>query len=484
MALVGQPLPAVKAEAHPLPAGYGGAVAGLAPAAPAPAAAAQPQLAEQRLVAYSKVMKIFMQGSYDLAKEDALASLRSVLAISEQEHLSVRAAAMAEAQHHLQRHQGPGSQEMSVGHSSQPLGAAGLPGSGGTTPVDAGLPGAAPAGGSSGGGGGGAKRAAPSTASKAAAAAPRKRNRTTAGAAAAAAAPAAGAAAAAAPGGRARTGPAAPAPRAAAGQSDLDPLVGRVVLRNWPRDGGWFSGIVSDYRPETGEHCIIYDMGKPSESFEWFKIRGAPPEACQLQEERVDFAKLALPAGTAGAAGGAAGGGGKPQRTQAATGNGSARGAGGAAAGAAAGAKQQAAGSRQQPAAARQGAGASKAGAPRAAGGAKAAAGASKPAAARTAAAASAAAKPAASLQQQQQQQQPQQPAAPAAAPAQQQQPARNGKTHHAHLANGLSSHAAAVKQALAAGARPPYHLNGHALLPRRTRSWSSDEDSDDSDDE
>lgn len=168
------------------------------------------------------------------AKEDALASLRSVLSISEQEHLSVRAAAMAEAQQKLQLHAGPGSQEVSVEHSSQPLGAAGLPGSGGATPVDAGLPGAAPAGGSSGGAGGGAKRAAPSTASKAAAAAPRKRNRTAAGGAAAA--PSVGAAV---PGGRARTGPAAPAPRAAAGQIDLDPLVGRVVLRNWPRDGGW-----------------------------------------------------------------------------------------------------------------------------------------------------------------------------------------------------------------------------------------------------
>lgn len=207
---------------------------------------------------------------------------------------------------------------------------------------------------------------------------------------------------------------------------------------------------------------IIYDMGKPSESFEWFKIRGAAPEACQLQDERVDFSKLALPA----SAGAAAAGGAKAQRA-AAAGNGASRGGGGAAAGAS-GAKQPAAGSRQQAAAARQGAGASKAGAPRAAATAKAAAGASKPAAARTAAAAAGAAKPAAPVQQQPQQQHALQTAAAGTAPAAQQQPARNGKTHHAHLANGLSSHAAAVKQALAAGARPPYHLNGHALLPRR----------------
>lgn len=62
---MGQPLPAVKAEAQLLSAGYGGAASGLAPAASAPAAA-PPQLMDQRLAAYSKVMKIFMQGSYDL----------------------------------------------------------------------------------------------------------------------------------------------------------------------------------------------------------------------------------------------------------------------------------------------------------------------------------------------------------------------------------------------------------------------------------
>lgn len=208
---------------------------------------------------------------------------------------------------------------------------------------------------------------------------------------------------------------------------------------------------------------IIYDMGKPSESFEWFKIRGAAPEACQLQDERVDFAKLALPTGAAGAVGGGA----KAQRAASAAGGGAARGAGAGAAGASA-AKQQAAGSRQQQAAVRQGAGASKAGAPRAAGVGKAAAGASKPAAARAAAAAAVAAKPPATQQQQPQQQQPQQPAAVAAPPAAQQQPVRNGKTHNVHLANGLSGHAAAAKHALGPGVRPPYPLARHALLPRR----------------
>lgn len=64
MALVGQPLPAVKAEAQLLPAGYGGGP-GFASAVFGPGAA-PPQLMEQRIVAYSKVMKIFIQGSYDL----------------------------------------------------------------------------------------------------------------------------------------------------------------------------------------------------------------------------------------------------------------------------------------------------------------------------------------------------------------------------------------------------------------------------------
>lgn len=163
------------------------------------------------------------------AKEEALASLRSALAISEQEHMAVRQEAVAEVQHQLQLTQPASQPELSVGHSSQPLESSR----------------------------GGTKRAPPSSGSKAAAAAaaaapsPRKRTRASD---AGAAAPAAAAAGAGARGGGAAAGPALPAPRAAAALGEIDPLVGRVVLRHWPNDGGWFRGVVSDFRPSDGAH--------------------------------------------------------------------------------------------------------------------------------------------------------------------------------------------------------------------------------------
>lgn len=36
--------------------------------------------------------------------------------------------------------------------------------------------------------------------------------------------------------------------------AEINPFVGRKVKRYWPRDGGWFDGIISDYNAATGEH--------------------------------------------------------------------------------------------------------------------------------------------------------------------------------------------------------------------------------------
>lgn len=157
------------------------------------------------------------------AKEDALASLRLGLVISDREHESVKAAAMAEAQHHLQLHPlpshagggggGGGSQELSAAHSS---GAAGSRGGGAAPP----------------------RRATPASGAKAAAA-PRKRARVSDGGAGAAGGGPAAARGGSRAGARAQAaGPTSPAPRAAPGVV-LDPLVGHVVMRHWPNDGGW-----------------------------------------------------------------------------------------------------------------------------------------------------------------------------------------------------------------------------------------------------
>jgi hypothetical protein len=46
----------------------------------------------------------------------------------------------------------------------------------------------------------------------------------------------------------------------------------RRVKRFWPAEGGWFDCIVTDYKEETKEHCLTYDINTENESFEWVKI--------------------------------------------------------------------------------------------------------------------------------------------------------------------------------------------------------------------
>ena len=61
--------------------------------------------------------------------------------------------------------------------------------------------------------------------------------------------------------------------KAATTPGQIDEYVGRKVQRYWPQDGGWVSGAISDFNAVTGEHCIVYDLGTPDESWEWYNIR-------------------------------------------------------------------------------------------------------------------------------------------------------------------------------------------------------------------
>jgi len=45
---------------------------------------------------------------------------------------------------------------------------------------------------------------------------------------------------------------------------------------------------------------IMYDAGTESESFEWYRVRGAPKSECRLMQQRIDI--LALPHPPAAAA--------------------------------------------------------------------------------------------------------------------------------------------------------------------------------------
>eukprot|EP00887_Chlorella_sp_A99_P000334 scaffold13.g334.t1 len=381
---------------------------------------------QQRYEAYKKVMRIFVAGAYDLAKDDALSTLRVVLAIPEDAHLRLRQEVR---------------EEMAAG-SAQPspsLGAgAAVPSADGSAAVRMASPfdtyGAGAGAGAGSKAAQGSKRAGGGAAP---AADPRKRVKQEGGGAPA------GAAGARRPAvwQRAPTPPGGGAPPA----QDINPLIGRKVERNWPAQGGWFEGVISDYRTATGEHCIIYDIGKPSESYEWFRVTGATPQECRVKSETIDFSRLSSMASKGGSR--KAGGGSSKSGTrgqQAAAGGGAAPHANGAAA------KGGAAG----------------AGAPAPAGAPRAARHAGAPGAGRPGSAAGAA-KP------------------------------LSHKQANARLAkmNSGITHAQAVQAALAAGgsqeqeaaaaARPPLHRNGFLDLPRRrrVRDWSSEEESSEEED-
>jgi len=53
----------------------------------------------------------------------------------------------------------------------------------------------------------------------------------------------------------------------------IDDFIGKTVQRYWPDDGGWVQGAISDFNAANGEHCIVYDLGKPEESWEWYNVR-------------------------------------------------------------------------------------------------------------------------------------------------------------------------------------------------------------------
>ncbi|CAK0779853.1 hypothetical protein CVIRNUC_004871 [Coccomyxa viridis] len=72
----------------------------------------------------------------------------------------------------------------------------------------------------------------------------------------------------------------------AAASYTTNELVGRKIWRYWPlEENPWAEGLITDYREDTEEHCIVYNISTPDEAFEWFRIKDASsPEEYQLVE--------------------------------------------------------------------------------------------------------------------------------------------------------------------------------------------------------
>ena len=62
--------------------------------------------------------------------------------------------------------------------------------------------------------------------------------------------------------------------RAVSDTSRLMHELGNVRRRYWPlEDNPWAEGLITDYREDTEEHCIVYNINTPDEAFEWFRIK-------------------------------------------------------------------------------------------------------------------------------------------------------------------------------------------------------------------
>jgi len=56
----------------------------------------------------------------------------------------------------------------------------------------------------------------------------------------------------------------------------VNDLIGKRAKRNWEADG-WCEAIISDYNILTGEHCLVYEYGTTTESWEWCVLDDLSP---------------------------------------------------------------------------------------------------------------------------------------------------------------------------------------------------------------
>lgn len=61
----------------------------------------------------------------------------------------------------------------------------------------------------------------------------------------------------------------------------VHPWIGKRIKTRWTEEDGsfqFYESVISDYRPETGEHGLVYDMGTPLESWEWVDLNKMPKQ--------------------------------------------------------------------------------------------------------------------------------------------------------------------------------------------------------------
>lgn len=80
---------------------------------------------------------------------------------------------------------------------------------------------------------------------------------------------------------------------------NIDPgvhLIGRTVQRYWYEEGKWFDALVTDYDHTTKQHCVTYEVGQESETYEWVNLHELPKEECIITSiPAIDVSLLPMP---------------------------------------------------------------------------------------------------------------------------------------------------------------------------------------------
>ncbi|KAM3276225.1 hypothetical protein ACQJBY_044547 [Aegilops geniculata] len=67
----------------------------------------------------------------------------------------------------------------------------------------------------------------------------------------------------------------------------MDPtsLISRKVFTRWPDDNNFYEATITRYNPATGEHALVYDMGKTTESWESVRLCDMRPEDIRWERD-------------------------------------------------------------------------------------------------------------------------------------------------------------------------------------------------------
>jgi len=76
---------------------------------------------------------------------------------------------------------------------------------------------------------------------------------------------------------------------------EVNQYVGRKVRLLW--QDSWYEGVITDYRPETDEHCVTYNLNTPDEEYEWTDLKKLSANDFGWLEGKLTVAEMMPPYG-------------------------------------------------------------------------------------------------------------------------------------------------------------------------------------------